>query len=136
MARPHHEGHWSYAEGGQGEPNAVRSGHPRAPRPSSILGPTIGIGFVQVFDRKRLMVEREAELLRDKTEPAPEVALDGGDGQIAPAFVLLHLTGDDRAAVGSPQRLESARGARERADGEVPTAVRGKERAAIHHAAI
>src|SRR5689334_24055733 len=101
MACPHHEGQGSYADRGQGEPNAVRSGHPRAPRPPSILRPTVGVGFVQVLDRKGFMVEREAELLRDKADPAPEVALDGGNGQIAPAFVLLDLTGDDRATVGS-----------------------------------
>ena len=114
----------------------MRPGQPGAPAPPAIFGPTFGIGFVQVFDGERLVIEREAELFGNEPEPASEVASNRGESEIAPAFVLLHLSGDDRAAVGRAERLEAARGARERTDGEVPTAVGGNERTAVHHAAV
>src|SRR5688572_24172570 len=111
-------------------------GQPCAPAPPAIFGPAFGIGFVQVLDGERFMIEREPQLLRNEAEPAAEVIPNRREREIAPAFVLLDLPGDDGAAVGRTERLEAARRARERADGEVPTAVRRNECAAVHHAAI
>ncbi len=82
------------------------------------------------------MVERETELLRHESEPAQRVLADDVDGEVAPACILLHLSGHDRATVGRAERLEPPRRARERADREVPTAVRRDERAAVHDATI
>ena len=55
----------------------VRGRKPGAPRSSSVFRPAIGIGFVEVFDRERLVVERVAELLRDEAEPSPGIAANG-----------------------------------------------------------
>ena len=59
------------------EQETVRGSEPGAPRSSSVFRPAIGIGFVEVFDRERLVIERVAELLRDEAEPSPGIAANG-----------------------------------------------------------
>ena len=109
----------------------------RAPRARRRLGPGLGTRLVQVLDRERLVVEREAELRGDERQPVPRVrARICVEAVVQPAAVLLHLAGDLAAAVARAQRLEAAGGAREGADGEVPAGVGAHERAAVHHAAV
>ena len=117
-----------------GEQDGARS-RARPAGTSSRLGPLRGPPRAGTR-WERLVIEREAELLRNEAEPANGVARDVRQAPGRASSVLLDLTGHDGAPVRRAQRLEAAGGACERADGEVPPAVGGDERAAVHDAAV
>ena len=123
-------------EGREREQRAVGPAEQAPARVLALLGEAPGVGLAEVAHGKGGVVEGERQLLRHERDPAAGRPTDVLERDAGPAAILLHLAGDDRAAVARADGLEAARGPRQGADGEVPAAVGADESAAVHHAAV